>query len=485
MLAGMVDAPPLAHIDSFAYRHRLGEVMARPVLTGRVGLTVGQAADLMDAAAKSSIVIVDGEGRAVGIFTERDLLRLVAHHRGEAHQLLVDDVMTAPVKTVGERELLFVALGRMSRLGLRHLVVVDGLGRPTGMITARILIELRITDALVLGDDIAAATSVADMALARQRLPQLARKLLDEGVAARQVAAVISHVLRDMTARAAELAQESMRDDGWGEAPARWALMVLGSGGRGESLLAFDQDNAIVHAGDDGDDSWYAELGRRLNDILAEAGIPYCDGQVMACNRQWRRPLADWKREIWRWVHEPAGQELLNCDIFFDLQPVYGDRGMVEDLRRFALDTAAGSAFFVQFLALNVGKLAMPLGILGNFMLPNRLNAKKSGLLPLVSAARAKAVKLRIAETGTAERLAAVAAAGRMHPEDLRSLGDAHEVVLRAMLEQQLADLAAGGTPGNHIEPRRFDRAFQARLRESFKRIRMLKTMLEWLGASD
>lgn len=481
----MVDTSPLARIDSFAYRHRLGEVMARPVLTCTAGLTVAQAADLMDSAAKSSIVVVDGEGRAIGMFTERDLLRLMARHRGEAHRLALRDVMSAPVKTVGEQDFLFVALGRMSRLGLRHLVVVDDLGRPSGMITARILIELRITEALVLGDDIAVAASGADMARARARLPRLARKLLDEGVAAREVAAVISQVLRDMTARAAELAVESLRDDGWGEAPAPWGLMILGSGGRGESLLAFDQDNAVVHAGGEGDDPWFAELGRRVNDILATAGIPYCNGLVMARERQWRRPLAEWKHEVWRWVHEPAGQELLNCDIFFDLQPVYGDRSLVEQLRSYALEAAANAPFFVQFLTLDVGKMRMPLGILGGWVLRRRLNAKKCGLLPLVSAARAKAVKLRIAATGTAERLAGVAAAGRMHPEDLRSLVDAHEVILRAMLEQQLADIANGGAPGNDIEPRRFDRAFQARLSESFRRIRMLKTMLESLGASD
>ena len=55
--------------------------------------------------------------------------------------------------------------------------------------------------------------------------------------------------------------------------------MILGSGGRGESLLAMDQDNAIVFAeGSEGGkaDNWCEQLGRRMSDILDGAGVSYC-----------------------------------------------------------------------------------------------------------------------------------------------------------------------------------------------------------------
>lgn len=480
----MNETPPLARIDSFAYRHRLAEVMSQPVLTGTADLTVGRAAELMDAGAKSSLVVVDRDGRAIGIFTERDLLRLVARHRVEARDLPLGQVMASPVRTVSEDAFLFVALGRMSRLGLRHLVVVDAEDRPVGMVTARILMKIRVTDALVIGDSVSDADSAAEMEKARRQLPDLAHSLLGEGVSARDVAAVISQVLRDMSARAAELAQTSMLADGWGPAPASWCLLVLGSGGRGESLLAFDQDNALIHQGGPADELWFAELGKRLNDILAAAGIPYCEGEVMARNPQWRRSLESWKDEVWRWVHEPANQTVMNCDIFFDFVPVYGDRWLAEELRRHAIATAGGSPFFLQYLALNAAQLEVPIGIFGEFVTTHkRLNAKKQGLLPLVSAARAKAIRAGFAVTSTYGRYAALCDAGGMHPEDLRSLSEAHELILRAMLEQQLADIAAGIEPSARIEPRRFDRGFQSRLRGAFKRIRLLKTLVGSLAA--
>jgi CBS domain-containing protein len=58
-----------------------------------------------------------------------------------------------------------------------------------------------------------------------------------------------------------------MRAQGHGEPPCAYAVAVLGSAGRGESLPALDQDNAIVFA--DGapgstQDQWFEALGVHL-----------------------------------------------------------------------------------------------------------------------------------------------------------------------------------------------------------------------------
>ena len=49
-------------------------------------------------------------------------------------------------------------------------------------------------------------------------------------------------------------------------------MLVLGCAGRDESLLALDQDHAIVFAAgepDGGEDRWFTRLGERVADILA------------------------------------------------------------------------------------------------------------------------------------------------------------------------------------------------------------------------
>ncbi|CAA7624893.1 DUF294 nucleotidyltransferase-like domain-containing protein [Magnetospirillum sp. SS-4] len=472
----MSDIAALARIDSFPYRHRLREVMSTPVLTAPGGLALSEAVRMMYEARVSSIVGVDGLGRAAGIFTERDLLRLLSNDGPGALELSLDETMTRPVAAVPADAYVYVALARMTRMGLRHLVVVDADSRPLGMITGRALLKVRATEALVLGDSVENAAGPDEMRGVLGNLPRLARSLLAEGVGARNIASVISLVLRDMTARAAELAELSLHDDGWGPAPARYAVLILGSGGRGESLLAFDQDNAIVHAGRPGDDAWFAELGRRLNETLHAAGIPFCDGGVMAREPKWRKNLEQWRSELHDWVFAVENQTVLNCDIFFDFQPVWGDHAVAEELRAIALEKAAQSAFFLRYLAQNVASMGGSIGLFGNFVTrQGRLNAKKFGLLPLVSAARMRAIRAHVPATGTDERFAALRDAGLLHEDDLRDFIEVRELVLRVMLEQQLADIASGLLPSADIDPKRFDKRTRIRLRWAFKRLESLK----------
>src|SRR5262249_23918088 len=151
---------------------------------------------------------------------------------------------------------LHIAIGRMDRLGVRHLPVVErATGRLVGILSGRALLRQRARSVIALGDEIAAAKDAAGLAAAYGRLPGLARGLLREGLSAVEVADVLSSALRDLSARAAALAEATLWAEGSGAAPAPWAFLVLGSAGRGDSLLAADQDNALVHAGTEADDS--------------------------------------------------------------------------------------------------------------------------------------------------------------------------------------------------------------------------------------
>lgn len=96
--------------------------------------------------------------------------------------MAVAAVMSRPVATVRQDAFVYVAMGRMDRLRLRHLVAVDAAGRATGMVTVRGLLHLRAGAALAFGDEIATAASAADMAAVRARVPSLADGLLAEGV---------------------------------------------------------------------------------------------------------------------------------------------------------------------------------------------------------------------------------------------------------------------------------------------------------------
>jgi CBS domain-containing protein len=387
--------------------------------------------------------------------------------------------MSKPLASVPADRHVYVALGRMERLGVRHLGVLDGAGTLVGVVTARALLRQRAGRALALGDAVETAQSPHELAEAHRAVPELASALLKEGVDARGAAAVISGVVRDITGRAAALAERALLENGEGPPPAPYAFLVLGSAGRGESLLAADQDNAIVHGSGETADRWFASLGRRASDILDGAGIPYCKGGVMASNPAWRGGIGEWKRRIEGWARNPRPEALLSVDIFYDFQPATGDPGLAQELRRAALEAARVPAF-LPALARTHEAIGSARSFFGGFRTENgRLDLKRGGLLPITAGARVLALKHGIAETSTAARLKRVAEKEGIVATDAEQLIAAHGLMLELVLEQQLIDIAAGREPSSKIEVKRLTRPVRARLKEALGAVDLVGAIVE------
>lgn len=472
------DDAALRRLDAFPYRHRLGEVMSAPLLTIAPGASLAEAAGRLVAERVSALVVVDGAGRPEGIVTERDITRAAAKAGAEGLAAKVGEVMSAPVATVGVDDFVYVAIGRLDRLGFRHLVVVSPDGRAVGMVTARALLRQRAASALALGDEIDAAADAAGLAPVQRALPTLARGLLAEGVGAPGIAEVVSAVLRDLTRRATEIALVAMAPS-HGPPPAPFAVLVLGSGGRGESLLAADQDNAIVHDGTDADDAWFAELGRRIADILDGAGVPYCKGGVMAREPAWRHTLSGWRSVIGRWAAAASPKDVLAADIFFDFRAVAGDTGLGGRLRDMALAAAGSSPLLLRLLAADLGSVRAPIGFFGGLQaVGGRIDLKLSGLFPIVAATRAMALRRGIEATPTLARLARLVEAGDVAAADAERLREAHALLMALILEQQIADIAAGRAPGTKVEVAGLDGRRRRRLKQALRHVESMAQLV-------
>lgn len=477
------DAAPVARIDSYPYRHRVGELMS-PARFIDPAASVGAALDAMTAAGISSLFVAP-PGVALpqdtGIITERDVLRALARARRDALGWPVAQAMSRPLATVPQDAFAYLAVSRMNRLKVRHLGVTDESGAVVGAVSARDLLRLRAEGGVLLGDRIDQAADVSDLARTWGNVAQVAAGLAREGLSGREISAVISRELGAMTHRAAVLAEERMRDAGHGAPPCPYALAVLGSAGRGESLLAMDQDNAIVFAEgspDGPEDRWFAAFGTHVADILHEAGVPYCAGGVMAKNAPWRGARATWQARVQHWISRSSRQDLLNVDIFFDLRGVHGDLGLAATLWREAFDLAAGEIAFAKLLAEAAGTVAPALNWLGGFKtIAGRIDLKKAGLFGLVSTARALAIRHHVVERATAARLAGVTAAGRGAEGDLDALIEAQATFLDLILAQQIRDIAAGVPPSNSVEVKRLSRRERLRLHAALKAVADLETL--------
>ena len=97
-----------------------------------------------------------------------------------------------------------------------------------GALSARDLLRMRAGEAVSLDDEIDEAQDVPSLGSAWAKLPHVAAALLAEGLAGREIAAVISDELGALTARAAVIAERRMAERGQGPPPC--PLRVCGVG---------------------------------------------------------------------------------------------------------------------------------------------------------------------------------------------------------------------------------------------------------------
>ena len=107
----------------------------RPAVVVDEGTPIRETIDLM-LHRRIGAVLVVREGRAVGIFTERDVLRRVAT-TGIDQGLPVAEVMTREPESLGVDDGIAFALNRMILGGFRHIPIVDDAGGPQAVLSLR------------------------------------------------------------------------------------------------------------------------------------------------------------------------------------------------------------------------------------------------------------------------------------------------------------------------------------------------------------
>ncbi len=472
---------PALRIDSYAYRRRLGDVMSAPPVMAPGSMSLRDAARMIIEKRVSSVLV--RENGNIGIVTERDVLRRFAADPDGGGEARLGSIMSHPLHSLPAEMHLYSAIGRMNRLGIRHLAVTGGDGGIVGVVTPRNLLRARANEAIILGDEIQSVSDGAGLAAARAKLPVLARGLVDDDMDARGIGAVISAELCNLTRRAAEIAETRMEEAGRGKPPVPYAVMVLGSGGRGESLLAPDQDNAIVYeSGEPGgaEDEWFAALGRHIADLLDEAGVPYCKGGIMARNAEWRKSRQGWQSTIDEWVRKSRPQDLLNVDIFFDGVFVHGTPELADGIWRYAYARAHASPPFQTLLTELARQWQSPLRLFGGFRADrdNRTDLKRSGLFPIFTGARVLSIRHQIPARSTSERLRGTARKGVMSEDAAEAVLAAHETILKAILGQQLRDMSAGVPLSNLVETGRLATREKRLLRQAVREIELIMDMV-------
>ena len=122
---------------------RVKEVMSQPPITVRAEDSLGLAAARMVRHAVTRLPVVDEQGRLIGMISRLDVLRQVMEvprrplRQTAPHEAarLVGEVMTGDVPRVNEDADLPEVVGAFLSSGEHRLIVVDGEGRPVGLIS--------------------------------------------------------------------------------------------------------------------------------------------------------------------------------------------------------------------------------------------------------------------------------------------------------------------------------------------------------------
>jgi CBS domain-containing protein len=97
--------------------------------------SVQEAIERMLVRRQAGVLVVDGQGRLAGIFTERDVLTRVAGQGREPGRTRLGEVMTRDPEALGPGDRVAYAVHCMSVAGYRTIPLVDADRKPVGVVT--------------------------------------------------------------------------------------------------------------------------------------------------------------------------------------------------------------------------------------------------------------------------------------------------------------------------------------------------------------
>lgn len=118
----------------------VADLVTGTIRTVRGTLSLRQAAEAMAEDGIGLLVVESPVGALAGVVSERDLVGAVAE-RADLDAERLADLMTDEVLTVRPDDDVGTVAATMGRAEVRHLVVVDGRGRPVGVVSARDLLR--------------------------------------------------------------------------------------------------------------------------------------------------------------------------------------------------------------------------------------------------------------------------------------------------------------------------------------------------------
>ena len=453
---------------------RVIRLVSREPISAPCTVRLQEAARIMTDNGVSALLLMDEkDGKPVlrGIITDRDL-RTRALSEALPSETPISDIMSEDLITIRSNAFIFEAMLTMLHNNVHHLPVMDR-DEVRGVIALSDIVKYESQSSLYLVSNIYHQQDVKGLKKVSRDVRDSFVRMVNEDANSHMIGSAMAGIGRSFTQRLLELGEEKL-----GPPPVPYCFMALGSMARDEQLVVTDQDNAMIL--DDRfipeqHDEYFLALAKFVSDGLAECGYTYCTGDIMATNQKWRQPLRVWKGYFADWIDNPKAQALLNSNIFFDLDGIYGQTEFAEQLKTLVADKASNSPRFLSFLARNALNRTPPIRFFRTFVLEEdgkqqkTFNLKRRGTAPLSDLIRVHALACGSRAQNSFERLKVIGNTKLLLDDDLGNLRDALEFISIVRIRHQALAIEAGREPDNNVRPEDLSPFERSHLKDAFQ----------------
>lgn len=468
--------------EQYSLETRIGELALHHPVSCAPSMPLAEAVALMHENNVGSVVITDHEMHPQGIFTLRDLRRVIGTGTTELStpisQFMTEDPFYLPPDATA-----FDAAIAMTERHIAHVCVVEN-GLLRGVISERDLFSLQRVDLVHLAQAISHADSVETLVIIRSRILQLVDNMLAHGASSTQITHIITLLNDHTVCRVIELAIEALGDPG---IPFTW--LCFGSEGRREQTLYTDQDNGMLFEAADAAEAAHIRghllpLAERINRDLDTCGFALCKGNIMASNPELCLSRQEWRRRFSAFIRESTPENLLSSTIYFDLRAIWGPSEGYEQLRAHLLAEIGENRLFQRMLAENALRHRPPVGRFRDFVVARKgegkatLDLKVQGLTPFVDGARLLALGHGISTCNTLDRLRQLVEKKVIDEKDGAAYEEAYHFIQQTRMQQHQQQARDGRPYSNRLDPDHLNHLDRRILRESFRQAQRLQSSL-------
>lgn len=457
---------------------QLNEANSQRLITCHSELPAREVAKLLVQSGGRPVAVTSSNGHPLGLITDEGLVSQLAADKvsseTSAQFLMSRDFKTAPRGLSTANYWLKMMRDRCQALAITNT------GWPESQLQQVITdIDLEINcgrNPALLLREILAAETVADLTYLYQR----ANTFLVEGLVGPSVIEWFSQMFAEINAalieRLIHIAEAEMMRAGRVRPELRSEWLLFGRAGRKESLSRMALEPGLIYDDPPKDlaeetKAYYSTLFSKVSAKMKACGLQLRANETDTNSNSLCKPLSEWKSFYADLIRDPIINAIYTAREYFDIQNVYGDQELVQELKNSILAELEREEAFIPVLANDTLSNLPPLTfyqdsiIESDGTLTQTLDVEQTALTPIVDAARVLALAGRdITTSNTVQRLTRSASSAHQHAS---ILNDAIEA-WRILAYHHAAAVISSDNSSTVIQPKRLSRFEQRLLKSAF-----------------